>query len=264
MAVPLLPACAVPGSCFAPRQAGFAVTSFTAVCPATPGRTSLHRASASHWRASMRSFLRRHVPVDDQAASLAREDALIQGQLGFHHPTGRAGLQARKESVGDDEPAATPAGLVAELPAQLTEGTVSKAFEPTSGGPDEAGFVGCPAVGDPGMEPRESPRALPPVGRALLLAAVRATGSAQPPERRPQWPRSRDLDHPPTMVHGGHQGFETDIDPDRRPRSGMPIGDVTVDLHRERHGPALLRETVAERILALPSASLRASASVDS
>jgi hypothetical protein len=64
------------------------------------------------------------------------------------------------------------------------------------------------------------------------------------------------------MIHGGHQGFETDIDPDRCPRSGMPIGGITVDLHREGHEPALLRETVAERILALPSASLRASASV--
>jgi hypothetical protein len=41
------------------------------------------------------------------------------------------------------------------------------------------------------------------------------------------------------MIHGGHQGFEADIDPDRRPRSGMPIGEVTVDLHGEGHEPAL-------------------------
>jgi hypothetical protein len=68
---------------------------------------------------------------------------------------------------------------------------------------------------------------------------MRPRSSAQPPERRPQWTRSRDLDHPPTMIHGGHQGFETDIDPDRRPRPGMPIGEVTVDFHGEGHEPAL-------------------------
>jgi hypothetical protein len=41
------------------------------------------------------------------------------------------------------------------------------------------------------------------------------------------------------MIHRGHQDFETDINPDRRPRSRMPIGEVTVDLHREGHEPAL-------------------------
>jgi len=68
---------------------------------------------------------------------------------------------------------------------------------------------------------------------------MRPRSSAQPPERRPQWTRSRDLDHPPTMIHGGHQGFQPDIDPDHRPRPRMPIREVTVDFHGEGHEPAL-------------------------
>src|SRR5579884_1652329 len=107
-----------------------------------------------------------HVPVDDQAASLAPEDALGQGQLGVHHPTGRAGLGAGEEPVGDDEPATTPAGLVAELPPQRTEGTVGKASSqppgsPRSGSPSEPVPMGSPSrlreVGD-----RRPPRTGPP------------------------------------------------------------------------------------------------------
>src|SRR5579884_2423178 len=68
-----------------------------------------------------------HVSVDDQTASLTPIDTLGQGQLGFRHPTGGAGLGAGEEPVGDDEATATPGGLVPELLSHRSEGLVGKA-----------------------------------------------------------------------------------------------------------------------------------------
>jgi hypothetical protein len=49
-----------------------------------------------------------HISVDDQTASVTSEDALGQGQLGFHRPTGRAGRGAGEEPFGNDKATATP------------------------------------------------------------------------------------------------------------------------------------------------------------
>jgi hypothetical protein len=149
-----------------------------------------------------------HLPVHDQAGSAHAWVRSDRARPAPHPPSARSSLQRTDRRRW--------AGRHASWSCSRAAGATHRrhgqqGFEPTSGGPQEAACVGSPAVGDPGMDRRESPRALPPVGRALLLAAMRATRSAQPPERRPQWTRSRDLDHPPTMVQSGHQGFETYI-----------------------------------------------------
>jgi hypothetical protein len=59
--------------------------------------------------------------VNDRAAVLTPVYALGQGELGFHHAAGRAGLRAGIPPVRYHQPTAIPSGLVAELSAHPAE-----------------------------------------------------------------------------------------------------------------------------------------------
>src|SRR5579884_4213770 len=153
-----------------------------------------------------------HVSVDDQTASLTPIDTLGQGQLGFRHPTGGAGLGAGEEPVGDDEATATPDGLVPELLSHRSEGLVGKA----SGQP--------PVAQHPGHVQILDHHHLVPRGqqRRGLVDGIEAEGV---PTKLASW--------------GAPQVRDSHVDADRRPRPPMKLRNLALDLHAERHEPAL-------------------------
>ena len=61
------------------------------------------------------------VAVNGQATRIATVHALTEGQFGFHPPTLRARFAARKPTVYDVQPRASPGRLVFELSAELAE-----------------------------------------------------------------------------------------------------------------------------------------------
>src|SRR5208283_4403555 len=86
------------------------------------------------------------ITVEDRAAVVTLIRPVGQGELGFHRAAGRAGLRAGVPPVRDDELAAVPGGLVAELAAQLAGGGVGdgpvQPTPPTAGARLAAGHAG--------------------------------------------------------------------------------------------------------------------------
>jgi len=90
------------------------------------------------------------VPVDDQAAPPATENALRQGELGFRLAAAGAGLAGREPAVGDDQPSAVPGCLVGEHAPRLAEPLVGD----RAGQAAVAGHPGhVQVLGDHGLVP---------------------------------------------------------------------------------------------------------------
>ena len=200
-----------------------------------------------------------YVPVLLVPAVLARVSALLEGQLGFHCPAGRARFRTREPAVRRDQRPAVPRGLVAEHPPGLAEPLVGdRAGElPVTGHPGHVQVLGhdrlVPArqvrrrlvqcvradVRDAGVNPGEARGRLPRVRRALLPAGVRTAGAAQFPHTRAERLRAVSGNRAPLIVHPGQQGLNAEVDTHGRPGPGMRLRHVPPGFDRERHEPPL-------------------------